>query len=397
MSIEAARLGTYTARHEAIDRISTRASVPCEDGQPSGPRCGEVRHRTLDSEFEAANDTFTQQRGTSENDPYLAQVAGILDPAEFIANGRAPDSQGPLASVLLPWQAPPPAHGDQYELYVFPIERDVDPSTADPDPDSQDDAQRVTGTSQVWIDGATKMPVKSVETVDGRERSSYWTYNRDRAEVDHLSADFFRVPAPTDADMTGSTMFGEAATSSPTTDRQTATSFRTYSLGDQVSAEDVTLCLDARAKFQIKENVPRGEDWTDDPLATMRDLSDITRVDAIYRLPFQGDPCVPNPTPSADSIVAQVSSLARSSEIAAAYRDEIVATATAIELDPTDEERTFAGVSTFTLFQPRVAHSIAAEGDGSIAFVEIEETALVIRTPFAKASLSAVLANLEEM
>ena len=393
---EWARLNTKIARREAVDRITTRTNVACTDGSSSD--CPEVRYRTLESAMEGADgsdlDTFSRHTGATAGDPHIAQIADLLTPKEAVDTGQSATETGPIMNVLGPWQTPPPVRGTQYELYEFSGTQENSSGSPGPTGEYGQETESKTIQLRVWVDAATKLPLRQTISVDGQETPSYWSYSRQRGEASTLPTDFFRVAEPATYDQEASTEYqGDGSSGGDPQDSQTGATFSAYFLGGSVTLTSGFRCLDTTALFNHHE--PDNGDVTDGEGGTTRDLSMLTRVDALYAALPTGTACVPG-RGDGTGVDLMVSSFAKNSEFAAAYRETIMATAEAIALNPADPDYFTGGTAPYLLgAQPQVAYVVPAPDGTSTALTEIGSTTVVVNGSFSKADVPTLLNRLE--
>jgi len=395
---EWARIGTKTARREVRDAVSTRTDAPCRDGEPDGPRCPETRYRTLDSQLEGAGaddrDTFVRYRGASADDPNIQQIADVLDPAEFDDGGEEPVTRGSLVDALATWQVPPPAHGGEYELYEFDGRDEqnqgaADETTGEYPGESAEQPYQV----RIWIEARTRMPLRQVVTDANGSQTSFWSYSRSRRAVDELSSDFFLVPAPDESNMDQDVQYTGNRSIGQTRDRQTGSDFTPYYFGPSLTLAGQALCFATASVFRHFEPASRDESGAD-PEATPRDLSDLTRVDADYVSQESGS-CGSRQA-LAEGGQLSVSSVARTSQLAEAYRDAIVPTAQAIQVNPLDGDFASGGVAPFVFgLNPGTAYVVPGDDGGTLALADVGDTTVLASGRFTKNDVPDLFSRLE--
>jgi hypothetical protein len=359
--------GTRLARRETADTINTRANVPCEETAPAGPLCSEVRWRTLESQFEGATpddlDTFASLRGNSINDPNVPQIADLLDPATSITGGALPVASGPLADVLQPWQAPPPNHGDHYQVYELTGPLTYNSGTIDPATGKFPEGV-ATGsiTVRMWIDSTTQLPIRQTVTAEAPTITSYWTYDAASPAPSALPADFFLVAPPEEASLMQSVTFQGGDAPAVISDDRAATTFTPYTIGDAPTVGGDSLCLAAVLVFEQNEKLDLHT--LEEPISSAHDLSSITRVDALYTRRSPGRTCRPG-AGDIEEAVLTVSSTARSSGVAGAYHDSLLPRAGAVDPPPQGTPTAFGGVATPALGAGRDA-AYVAPGEGRV-------------------------------
>jgi hypothetical protein len=394
VSEEWAILGTKIARRETADTINTRTNVPCQDGNPGGPWCAEVRWRTLESQFEGAGpddlDNFMQQRGASLEDPNIDQIAELLDPAALADAGRAPVATGPLGNVLGSWQVPPPGHGSTYEAYE--VSSQVPFSSGSYDQATGEFGDGVgftTMTLRVWVDAATRMPIRQTLTRDGTTTSDYWTYDPAVARPSDYPSDFFLVAPPAQTALSQSVQYRGDEPPGQVHDQQTETTFAPYTLGDRQTVAGRELCLITTLTFRQSERMQ-------DDVATPadHDLSSLTRVDALYAPRPKSGTCRRG-TGAIEDAVLTVASVARNSGVAAAYRDSILPRAQALTAPPTPPAGLEFG--DFPLFEraQNSAYTAPTDDGGRLALAEIGGTTVLVNGSFAAGDAANLLRDLE--
>lgn len=210
-----------------------------------------------------------------------------------------------------------------------------------------------------------------------------------------MPADFFLVAAPSSYDMESSTEYRANRSVGETNDHQSGATFRPYYyLGGSVTLAVGPRCLDTVAVFRHHE--PASGDVSGGSFGgTPHDLSRLTRIDAVYGSPAAGVTCVPG-TGNGEGADLLVSSFAKDSTFAAAYRDEIVSTANEISVSPNDGDYLTAGTAPFVIgLQPYTAYVVNASDGTSIALTEIGSTTIVVQGPFTKAEVPQLLNRLE--
>lgn len=171
---------TARARVERMDHRVTLSPVTC-NSDTSG--CLQRRIRTTRADSDpAAADTYVISTGTSVADERLLGDSDLLEASR--GDNGAVDGSGPLFDVVDAWQVPPPAHGATYELY-----EEVEPATIDD--------QDVDLIIRLYVDVATKLPVRAVEVVgDVVVGTIYYTYAPRRLESHEVAGDFFALSRP---------------------------------------------------------------------------------------------------------------------------------------------------------------------------------------------------------
>lgn len=389
--------GMKIARREIADMINTRTNVPCQDNVPTGPWCAELRWRTLESQFEGAGpddlDTFAEHRGASQVDPNVDQIASLLDPIEFAAARRAPVATGLIADALASWQVPPPGHAATYEAYE--VSGQFSYNSGQPDPVTGEFGDGVaygTSTMRVWVDAATKLPLRETLTVAGESETSYWNYDSSVAAPASLPADFFRVAEPAEAALRQSVAYQADQPPAQLKDAQSATAFTPYTLGNQRVLAGQGLCLATTLVFKQSE---RGEDNAD---GRPRNVSPITRLDALYAPRPAHGPCRSGTGQSVDAVLT-VTSVARTSSVAAAYRESVVPRSHMIAAPPTPAPMaaTLVASSGRMGFEhlANVAYMAPRDGGGALVLADIGATTILVSGRFRARDAADLLRRLE--
>ncbi|HEX8121242.1 MAG TPA: PA14 domain-containing protein [Solirubrobacteraceae bacterium] len=168
------------ARVQRLDHRATLSPVTCN---PDAAGCLQRRIRTIRADSDpSAADTYVTTTGTSAGDERLLGESDLLEASR--GDNGDPDGSGQLLDVVEPWQVPPPAHGSTYELY-----EEVEPATVD-----DQDVDLIT---RLYVDVATKLPVRSVDVVDEVVVGTiYYTYAPRRLESSEVAEDFFALSRP---------------------------------------------------------------------------------------------------------------------------------------------------------------------------------------------------------
>ena len=242
-----------SARHEEPGWLATRGIVPCSESDPSGPRCGEVRERTTDSDADPTQaDTYYVQRGLSVDDPNLKNVADLLETSPSVGSA---DARGPLGQALQAWQVPPPLHGDEYLRFTA---NDV-LSTGDAADGVDGEQPEPTGLDVktiVWVDEATQLPLKlRTERLDGTLLDeSYWTYHPSRIDAASLPSDFFLAPRPVNVEQDEEVIAQSSdLMSTARAGELTGLGFEPYFLGESFTAAQGRFCLARLAVIRLQE------------------------------------------------------------------------------------------------------------------------------------------------
>jgi Concanavalin A-like lectin/glucanases superfamily len=357
---EWARLRGRTARHESHDLISTRNTFPCDGNDPLGPQCAEVRTRTKGSDSES----FTVYRGR-DSDPSLQQVASIVDPREAF-EGVPPDGRGPIADAVRSWQELPPVHGTRYERYGGTTEGEV--------------------TTSVFIDELTMLPLRQEihGANGGLVQTLYWTYDQRMRTDLQVPSDLFRVPRPPN------TTYEEQVTShgnapiGPVRDSETGATFRPFFLGTTPSVVRAR----ARSFYCLADTAVVGQ-ANSEPDADGAE----TWAYAEYVRVRSPSACVPGVgTKDAELTVV---SLAKGSPMAASLREGQAETAKLIDADPKDPDHGRGGVVRVRLLgRPATAYVIPIDPWRVTAFLETDDTTLVITGLFDRSSFAAIASQL---
>jgi hypothetical protein len=196
---EWAQRNTQNARIVTPDDIFTRSTIACVT-DPLG--CVQEHTRSRDSETNPmATDDYGTDTGTSHNDPRLRDDTELLAPAN--TDLGTPTATGPIEQALQPWQVAPPAHGATYELYT----------TTDP---AEEDGQSADTVQRLWIDSATRMPLRVQVTEGGQTASdTYYAYDRNRLTTSQVPSDEFSVGLPANVGQQGSTQLPATDPSNP--------------------------------------------------------------------------------------------------------------------------------------------------------------------------------------
>lgn len=393
------RINSKTARREGPDRVVTRTDVPCREGDPSSPVCPEARYRTLDSQLESANpddkDSFIRTRGAYADDPNIEQISDLLEPSAFASGGLVALASGPLTAALQPWQVAPPAHGDTYDVYERTGSTDVNDEpydeTTGENPESTTKTQYAI---RLWVERTTRMPIRQTVTSASGTDTSYWTYDVSRAETSEVPADFFLVGAPADAGMEQQNEYTANRAIGRTTDRQTGTQFTPYYLGSSFFLDGATACFGTATQMRHLEPTPN-DALSQDAEATKRDLSDLTRITATYELLPLGTTCLGGQGASTDPELTVVS-VAQSSQLAAAYRDAIVPTAEAMQIDLTGGGVLSGGLSPFVFgTEAKKAYVVPGDEHGTVALADVGDTTVMITGRFNKLDAPMLFSKLE--
>lgn len=181
---EWAQYATLNARQVTEGQVTTRDSEPCGSSQ-----CGVVRsYSNPPDDDPSAAPGYTSFTGASTTDARLEQVSELLAPAN---ESLGPVLQsGPIAQALAPWQTAPPAHGSSYSLHEIK--------------EPEDGTGANVAVTRLWIDAATKLPLKeaSLDEDGVAQAEVFYTYDRDRKTSAEVAADIFRVPPPADGSAT---------------------------------------------------------------------------------------------------------------------------------------------------------------------------------------------------
>jgi hypothetical protein len=390
------RLSTMLGRRVEADLITTRDSILCTPGDPAEGQCAELRSRTRYSETSPAEgEAWTLHLGSSADDPRIPSGTKL---AGFVANFQAspPTSTGNLVSILDVWQVAPPDHGDTFNMYETTFSVDTSQATDGPDGEVTTPAQQ-TLRSRVWVDAKTLMPLKeetaavSSGTVVAR---SFWTYDVDRLETSEVASDLFSVPKPTSLVLDKEVTLRGALPVGAQTDVETNSTFTPYYLGTvAVLPNQRGYCLDTSSLMRMVETPV---DTLSDPARTAFQ-GPIQTVDVSYSALDTGSTCVAGTQPTEERVGAlEVSSTARNSTAARAWRDAYVSTANEVELDPTDDEHLRAGVRPVLVeTEATTAYVIVIDPTRTSALIEKGNTTILVTGPFDKTDVPTVAAALQ--
>jgi hypothetical protein len=395
-SEEWARPQALAVREEAPETITTRSQLPCEPSDPSGAKCLEYRQRSRFSEqYPGDGDTYTVYRGSSETDQRIPE-AGLLLTARELSTADAV-RRGPLGDVVEAWQTRPPAHGAEYELFESRTTEDVSESAGETD----SPAVLVEYTMQLWRDAGTKLPVKDAITgSDGTRRTRYYDYAPDRAEATELPPDFFAVgqPESTISDKRHTSHGINAAGAQ--TDRETGAAFTPYYLGPTPALPSGIFCLATTASVSLDEpgpdSITAGELGTDPEALDLQPApqAEETEFDAYYNQLASDETCSPGNGPL-EAPPLELTSMARQSSGAAAWRQGFQEAGATIQGDVFHEDFFTAGVQPVTIESEPATAYVVRVGEGMhAALIDIGGTTLMITGPFDKTTLEQVLSHL---
>jgi len=283
--------GAESVRRETADGIlATRTDVRCVSGALTSGLCPTVREMTLPSRDKSIRATYSQTRGGYLGDPNVQQPSDLKDATLLAAKGAAPAARGPLGSVLLSWQTPPPGHGSTYERYDISVGGSSD---------------------SVWVDMATQLPLRITVGTGRDQQTTYWTYDPKAIDPATLPGDFFALPVPADpAQNQQVDYYAAGGLPASVTDTDTRARFAPLSLGPAPTVGGRTLCLASANLFNHFKSA-RG-------FADPQDMR-ITRADTDYVLNSNGAKCAPG-LGDASQADLQISTFARRSAVAAANR-----------------------------------------------------------------------------
>jgi hypothetical protein len=375
---EWAQAATLRSRRQATDEIVTRDNVSCNGSGPA--QCGEVRYRTREEESDSsASDTYSAYRGSSTTDPNLDNPTDLLT-----IKGRtrgAPDGAGPIKDALDPSQYAPPAHGTTYSRY---------------DTTSRNSAGDVRQVDRLWLDEATRLPLKDVATDAGGDvmYSVYWSYSVGRLDNTEAPADLFRVSPPQHQESSEDVTFTGTTAQGPQSDTETSTAYTPYFLGNQVSVSAQPFCFQSADIAHYRSGAV-GNDGPD-PEADLRLAQPITFSGAYYDLIPAGSGCTPAGPALEPSPPLQIRSMAGGSSYAGVLRDTYKATGQEIALDPTYDDAMGSGIQPITFgVMPTTAYVLPIDDGLHGAFVDLGSTAVTIRGPFSKSDLQQVVNALQ--
>ena len=309
-------------RHEDPVMLTTRATVPCDEQQPDGAQCGEVRQVP-----NSAPGTIATRRSNDPDDPNLTVAA------DFVALSRedlgAEDASGPLADAAEPWQKLPPAHGDRFLRYDHVSSETESELAGD---ETEGTPTETTASESLFVDETTGMPIRVTRTYsDGEMEHTYWAYEIERSEEGDIP-DLFRASRPANPEWEETTEYTGATSPGPTTDAETNRSYSGSFLG---LAPQLTLgrfCLVSAIRHSLRE--PAGNPDPDAD-AVPYDLTRVTQVQAEYAPVAGTADCVAG-VGVIDDATLEVLSFERSSSMATLLREQFAATGAAIALDPND-------------------------------------------------------------
>jgi hypothetical protein len=373
VATEWARLNTLTARREDDTHIATRRTVTCDQVQ-AGAQCDEVRLRTLLSqESTEATEAYEVVRGSSTTDPSLAQVADIL---RYTTLSGSPTATGPIEDAAAPWQALPPAHGTSYQKYEY----------------TRQDPEGEIGV-RVWLDTSTKFPIKtdSWSTADPATiETMYFSYDLDRLTSSQVASDFFAVARPGNT-TTDTSVESRGPTHIPTaTDTQTGQSFTSYYLGAAPLVLTTGYCLASTDLVGMSSTLPQASAVPDPAFGPSASNAPKTLVEASYRANGTGT-CAPGGNDAPDPQI-EVVSMASSSTESIGWRDGYMATAAAIQTDPTNSQFSRGGiVPVLAAGLPAIAYVVPRDANTTVTVMELGGTLVMLTGPFDKTNLQLVL------
>ena len=388
---EWARAGSSTARREIPGHsVATRGPAPCADGQ-TDRACESVRTRTRIGPS-STNDTddFVILKGDAD-DSDLRNVSQLLAPGR---EQRTVVETGDLVSIARPWQILPPAHGAQFQRFDFTEQRD---ETEPVEPDGGQSGTTRTVRQRLYVDSATRMPVRQLELgADGQVADeTFWTYDVDRKEASGYPADFFAVAEPATPNERVEVQQQRTRTISSPQDRETNASFTPAFFGPSMDLPGLgTFCL-ARNDMNVVtpnpvggEQVPVGEEDPEipDAVAYARD----TFVTAAYHLKV-GDIC--RPGLRAGDVAFTVTTLARDSTNARSWREVFEQDGSALPLDPQSPWLLQEGLLPLVLnLQATIAYLVPGVADNTSALMDVGDATILLTGPFNSTTL-AVVAN----
>lgn len=392
---EWARLASGVSRTEDESLTTTYRHMSCSSSHAINGRCVEMR-QTLD--LLSQGKTYTVYTGVSDDDPRIPGSALILDPRGF---SQAPIAQGDIYSALASWQLPPPTHGSTYELYKFAHTEQLDPDPTD----EQSSTTSVAVVDRIWVDVATRLPLKIVTTGPAGQNfgSSFFTYS-ERLETSQVPGSFFLLQPPTNAVLEKIvTLFGADPVGSQL-DAETGAPFTPFYLGEQPTVSGDTYCLASSSRMSLEEEVDTTQpgDVAEDPENALDPAAAAaeTSIDATYNRLDAGDPCVPGEGSLAGPPL-QVISEAKGTPDAVSWRDTYQATAQAADADPNAPAGS-GGVMTVTFDGgTRTAYAVPLPepppnaDDGLSVLVTGDDTQVTVSGEFQESEIPAVLQLLE--
>jgi hypothetical protein len=286
--------------------------------------------------------------------------------------------------VAAPWQTLPPAHGTTYERY--------DTTYRDDDGNQQP--------QQLWVDGATKMPIRTLTTIAGGTTYwTYYTYARSRTLPSDHPADFFAVGRPANEDReTDARHYGSG---DPGAQRESEgqRSFTAYWAGGSAIAGSVgTFCLASLDRVDSKHN-PASFGDTDitepDPAIeaetpTTAEPARLTFTDARYATTTTVATCAPG-TAGVDTPALEIVSFATDSTFGKQWTLAYGDAASTVALNPLDPDYARAGIVTI-LFRgaPATAYVVPNDAANTSALITAGDTTLIVTGPFDKTTLQQV-------
>jgi len=390
---------TTNARRVDEDTTQTRDIESCV---ASSQGCVTTRIRTLNGKGTPGDsDTYVVYHGASPTDSRIETVADVLA-GQQATTGASPDATGPLASVMQPWQAPPPANSGTFNHYKLPSQ--TPGATSD----------------EWWVDSATLYPVKEVTTApNGGTSASYWTYDHQRQQLSNEPAGFFSEPAPSPSDGTKDVAYQDgsagsaASTTTPNarvafsqsvpssaspallpamTDAQTGAPFSRYTLGAQPTVAGAPTCLTASLIVSESDQATASGSMQPMPGVVGDASGALTSAETAYdAVPT----CVPGFGPDTSQPLATVASFAAASTEAATRLNHYVDEATAAQQNPGAPDYMNEGPATVTVQgQPVTAYIIALPNELS-ALLTVNGTTVMVSAQTSRDDLLRLIGTLQ--
>jgi hypothetical protein len=306
---------------------------------------------------------YFEVEGTSASDSRLPRISEFL---------RSSGRDYPLVATdtpeaaLAPWQQRPPGSADSYERHVL----------------------TVAGVTQtVWIDSATKLPVRyRTQYLDGTEDNGYVAFDLGRVRSDELPPDYFTVSAPPSASSRKSqTLFGSAAVG-VLSDPDTGSSFVSYYLGDAASLVGKSYCL------LTSDTISASFDASDAGTSFGGESADPAGPSLVGNAYYKNGTCslgVGAGAPSASNLL--VASTASTSRTSQAWRKYFVAAAQEIQSDVTDSRYPRGGVVTVTAGGQLTSAYVVPLDAARLGFlVQIGTVTVQVLGDFAKTDVSNI-------
>lgn len=369
---------TGASRTEDGESITTRSAAPCQPSEPAGPRCVQMRQLTA---LDANDDAYVIYTGASQDDRRIRGTAWILEPSGF--KGQ-PAGQGPLPEALAAWQSPPPGHGTEYELY------ELDPT---------EQAGGIEGIERIWVDGHTKLPLRTATVGRAGELlgQAFFTYDQQLLDPAELPPSFFAVQPTQHLVIDKEVRVLGAGPVGLQVDEETQNTFEPHYLGTAAVIAGHNYCLATSHSTRIREVIdltPPG-DAEEDPENAMDPAAEAiqTSVGASYNATGAGESCSPGEGPL-EAPQLGVTSEAASSPLARSARQAFRERAAEIESRPTEDPD--AGGVTEVNFQGTVRPAYAVGDDGVMSVLIVgDETQVTVSGPFDQSEIKTITALLE--